>query len=303
MIWKLTWKHLRSRPFSSFMTLAAVALSLALLGSFWTVIENLERVKVSQTQDPSLKNGDENTGSLTVFVDPKLANNDVELVKDKILQDKRFTNAEIISSEEAIKALEQQFGETLSKAFGGDTLPITMKVSFQKGVLNREDFLASMNSLRSINGVLDVDDGTTLLGSTKTSLSDKVFSMATGLLLLVFAVVALLVSHLIRLAFEGSRQEIETMKVLGATRAWIFMPLLVEGLFFGVAGSIISLVILSIAVRVFLSRYAFLLLPKGFDFVSLSGVSALSLILLSVIASIAGSLLSWPLVKRPPAEL
>jgi cell division transport system permease protein len=305
MILKLALKHLISKPFLSIFTLVAVAASLSILGVFWTVVENLERVKVSQVK--SIEG--ETLPGLTVFLDSHLSNTDVENIRQKLIATGSFANAQVISSSEALKTLESQFGETLSKAFASESLPITLKLDFASNTLKREEFMTLLNSVRSMPGVLDVDDGMSVVPTEQgarapgSSISKRVFSWANGLLILVFAIVAMLVSHLIRIAFESRKPEVETLKVLGASKFWIFQPLLLEGLFFGAAGALTSLGILALCVNVVFPKFASVLLPKGLELASLSGSSTLCLLALGVGASIVGALFTWPLIETPAREV
>ena len=300
MILKITAKHLLSKPFSSFMTLLAVSASLTLLGTFWTVVENLERVKFQQKTNAT--NTDTIPG-LTVFVDSRLGSKEIENVRHALLEDKSFGSAEVVSPAEALKSLEQQFGEALSKVFGDEALPVTLKLQFAQTSMTRQDLLVLLNKVRSMPGILDVDDGMALGPVSESSVSGRIFSWATGLLIVVFLVVALLVSHLIRLAFESLRSEIETMKVIGAPNRWILLPLLADGLFMGIGGAVVALVTLMAFVQFVLPKFAHLLLPKGVAVVGLSLPSALGLIGLAVGASVLGALFTWPLVQRPPQEV
>ncbi|MBS1985619.1 MAG: hypothetical protein JST16_15760 [Bdellovibrionales bacterium] len=301
MIFKMSLKHLLSKPVSSFMTLMAVASSLTILGSFWTVVENLERVRFQQRG--SVTSSSDPIPGLTIFVDSRLGEAEIQSLRTKILEDKRFQSADIVSSGEALKALEQQFGETLSKVFGEESLPVTLKLRFSDSTMTRQDLVNLLNSLRSMSGVLDVDDGMALAPVTSSSVSSRLFSWATGLLVIVFIVVALLVSHLIRLAFESLRGEIETMKVIGASNRWIVLPLLTDGLFLGLGGSLLSLGALMTLVNIVLPKFAHVLLPKGVAISGLSLPSALLLLGLGTGASLLGALITWPLVVRAPQEI
>jgi cell division transport system permease protein len=299
VIWKFTIRHMLTRPFSAFMTLLAVAFSLSLLGGFWTVVENLEKVRVASVQTlPG-----EGLPGLTVFVDPKLGGAELDAFRDDILKNPRFVSAQVVASGEALNTLKSQFGETLTKVFDEGSLPTTLKLQFASGTLSRSEFLNLLNELRAKPGVLDVDEGLGAFAATESTVSERVFSWATGLLLLVFVVVALLVSHLIRLAFEAVRGEIETLKILGASRTRIFAPLFLEGLIFGVLGGALAIVLVSVFFRFMVPNAPLFMLPAQFELTSLSLGSSLSLGCLGVLASVAGALLTWPLVDQPAQEL
>jgi len=136
--------------------------------------------------------------------------------------------------------------------------------------------------------------------SDQTALPTRILSWATALLVFVFAGVALLVSHLIRLAFESLRGEIETMKVLGASAFWILRPLLAEGLLLGLCGAALAVGFVSFGVQVAIPKFSAFLLPKDVVINMLSTNSLLQLVGLALAASFVGALATWPLVARPP---
>lgn len=299
MIWKFTIRHILTRPFSAFMTLLAMTFALSLLGGFWTVVENLEKVRVANAQSVPGATG---LPGLTVFVDPKLSSAELETFKAELLKNPRFVSTQVVPSSEALAALKNQFGETLSKVFEEGSLPTTLKLQFASGTLSRTEFLNLLNELRAKPGVLDVDEGLGAFSANENTVNERVFSWATGLLLLVFIVVALLVSHLIRLAFEAIRGEIETLKILGASRSRIFAPLLLEGLIFGILGGALAVLMVSVFFKFIVPNARLFMLPSQFEISSLSLGSSLSLAALGILASVAGAMLTWPLVDQPAQE-
>jgi cell division transport system permease protein len=281
------------------MTFLAIVFALSLLGGFWTVVENLEKVRIAGVQ--SLPG--EGLSGLTVFVDPKLNKAELETFKSDLLSNPRFKSATLVPSEEAMNSLKSQFGETLSKAFEEGSLPTALKLQFASGTLSRTEFLSLLNELRAKPGVLDVDEGLGALSPKENVVSERVFSWATGLLLLVFVVVALLVSHVIRLAFEAIRGEIETLKILGASRTRIFAPLFLEGLIFGIAGGLAAVVAVTLFFSYLVPNTKLFMLPSQFEMSTLSLGSSISLTGLAILASVAGALLTWPLVDQAAQEL
>lgn len=300
MIWRLAFRHLIAKPFSAVLTIVAIAACISLLGIFWSVIENLEQVQITQSQ---LQGNPNSVPAVTVFMDSKLSKNQVDQFKADILKQKEFKSVDVIAPDDALKLFEQQFGETLSKALTQSTLPLTLKIHFSDTNVSRERYAQLLNDIRSTEGVLDLDDGVSLVPTTDTKLESKVFTWATALLVLVFSVVSLLVSHLIRIAFESTRSEVETMKILGAPFSWMFLPLILEGLVFGFIGTFMALLCVSGTVKFLIPKFASVLLPKGISFFALSWASTLQLMAVGILASLIGACLTWPLVKQPPSEV
>ncbi|MBP7843265.1 MAG: permease-like cell division protein FtsX [Proteobacteria bacterium] len=297
MILKVVWKHIRSRPISGVFTLMAISMVLTLLGSFWTLVENLNRVQ----KDTSAH---EEKSSLTIFVKPDANNLEITNLKKSLSSEKLFENIRVISQEDALKELQGKYGETLSKALNAETLPGTIKIDISQEGINHEAWKSLIADIRKNPLVLDVDDGRVLFsGDSENSIPQTIINWASILFFIVFAIVALLVSHLIRLVFETSRKDIETMKILGASRSWIFLPLLLEGLIYGALGSLCSLIFLWISITEMLPRIANSLLPHHFDVFFLSTSSWLGIVGVALGASLLGALLTWPLVSAPAKEI
>ena len=286
MLLKLTLRNILKKPLSSFFTMSALVVALALLGLVWMVVDNLNTLKVEQKKlgRDSLMQG------LTLFLEPTLSKKEVDDMGQQLMSDKRFLRYEIVSPETALKELEAQFGPTLSKVFGEDTLPVTLKLHFASGSINREEFMAMLNKIRAMPGVLDVDNGFTLIPGERTAVSSKVFSWATALLVIVFSLVALLVSHLIRISFETLKNEIDTLKLLGAAHMWIFTPMLILGAAMGILGVLGALISLFVFQGWIVPHYLAEFLPQGVELGFLGFRSVMGLVLVGVSSSLIGAI-------------
>jgi cell division transport system permease protein len=92
--------------------------------------------------------------------------------------------------------------------------------------------------LRQVAGVADVDYGTAWLERLERILQ-RARTAGLGLLILLGLTTAVLVSNTLRLAVYARREEIEIMKLVGATDAFVGAPFLLEGLIQGaVAGGL-----------------------------------------------------------------
>lgn len=294
----MLWKPLFQKPISSLLTLVAITAALTLLGVYWTLLENIERVrieKMSQSGEP---------GTLSLFVEASSTAQEIENLKSQILATQVFQKVESIPAEKSIEVLQEQFGQALSTLFEKDSLPITFKLTLKDSAISREVMINTVNSLRAMPKVLDVDEGLKGLPgvSANSSSVSPVFSWATAFFVLVFIVISLLVSHLVRLVFESVRNDVDTLKILGAPRFWILRPFVVESFLFGLAGSLFALFLIAVLVHRVAPQVAPVLFPQGFELQALSMSSTLKIFAAGIIACLLGSLATWPLVNRPPRE-
>jgi cell division transport system permease protein len=153
---------------------------------------------------------------------------------------------EAIPAAEGLRRLAQGLGEEgrLLDGVGPDAIPDCVEVAVPG--ISLEEARALSARLREVAGVADVDYGTAWLERLETLLRR---ARATGLALLLGLglATAVLVSNTLRLAVYARREEIEIMKLVGATDAFVAAPFLLEGVLQGAlagglaAGSLLGL--------------------------------------------------------------
>lgn len=295
MILKITWKNLRSKPFSTFFTLIGISVALTFLGSLWTIVENIDRVRGEKKDSDVL---------ITVFLDSQLSAEEMISVKEEITKFPLVAGVTQISKDEAIEGMEAEFGSVLSKAIGKDALPTALNLELKKKNISNKEAQSLIVGIRSIKGVLELDTGMEAFpGSGESDDNFKILNWTWVLFIMVVSVVALLVSHLIRLAFEGSKPEIETMKIMGASRKFLIFPLMLEGLAYGVLGALVSICSVYLVVKYLFPLFVELFLPDNLEISFLSTQSVFLLFLTSIGASIIGALLTMPIITQKQSEI
>jgi cell division transport system permease protein len=139
---------------------------------------------------------------------------------------------EAIPAAEGLRRLAKGLGEEgrLLDGVGPDAIPDCVEVAVPGITL--EEARALSTRLREVTGVADVDYGTAWLERLETLLRR---ARAAGLALLVGLglATAVLASNTLRLAVYARREEIEIMKLVGATDAFVAAPFLLEGVLQG----------------------------------------------------------------------
>lgn len=133
---------------------------------------------------------------------------------------------------------------------------------------------------------------------------DKLFSLTssistTGIVLsLVLALVAVLIAfNTVRIAIYNSRDEIETMRLVGATNWFIRGPFLVQGVIAGGLAVLISFAIFSVAL-LFLSPKIDIIIP-GLGLSSYFFSNFLVILLIQLVAGVGlGTFSSWIAVRK-----
>lgn len=93
-----------------------------------------------------------------------------------------------------------------------------------------------LKALQGVDAVQYVDEAVQRLDQLNHGFNRASFAITAVLTLTAIAVI----STTIRLIVTSRRQEIEVMQLVGATRGWIYLPFLMQGILFGVVGAAIA---------------------------------------------------------------
>jgi len=189
---------------------------------------------------------------LTVFISDDAKDEQIKALQSKVLQTPGVDSVEFVSKADALKRLEDssEEGKKLAKSATeiGNPLPASLEVKLKElddiGGINKqirelpEAVIITETSYDSrddnrkgvIENVIKISNGVTRVG---------------GILSVVFLIIALLIIfNTIRMAIFTRREEIEIMKLVGATKWFIRGPFIVEGSMYGVIGATIATIAL-----------------------------------------------------------
>lgn len=149
------------------------------------------------------------------------------------------TTVRAVTKEEAWSALVQDMGisdiKGATEQLNGNPLVDELKVKARSS--EEVPMLASkLRNLQGVDEVLYVDEAVTRIAQLNQGLNWVSLCMTTVLSLTAIAVI----TTTIRLIVMARRREIEVMQLVGATNTWIYLPFVLQGIAFGVAGALIS---------------------------------------------------------------
>ncbi|MBI5407732.1 MAG: ABC transporter permease [Nitrospirae bacterium] len=224
-------KSLWHEKWINLLTVLSVGVGLLILSLFITISLNI---------DSSLKRWSKNFG-LVVYLDEGLTGEAEETLKQFFLKDPDFSEVKYVSKEQALQELRRMLGTGISvlEGFEDNPLPSSFELTFKRKLPEPSFVRRKADQLRQMNGVDDVEYGEKWLSSLHT-LSGV---MRTGIIFLggaIFIAVTFVTYGTVKILFYRRKDEVETLKLLGATRHFIRLPFLVEGIFIGILGGIIS---------------------------------------------------------------
>ncbi len=150
-----------------------------------------------------------------------------------------------ISKQDALKQLKKDMASRSSfiDSLKDNPLPDALKVIMKKNVNKLRTIKDLAVKIKKIPMVEDVEYGERWLGRFLSIFN--LFKMTGYAISSLFFMIALFITaNTIRLSFYARRQEVEIMRLVGATDKFIITPFYIEGLLQGIAGGIAGLGIL-----------------------------------------------------------
>jgi cell division transport system permease protein len=174
--------------------------------------------------------------------DNEASRNQIGAVQRFLESDSRVkeNGVRFISKEEALEIMEDRSPE-LVRDLTYNPLPHAFEVTPERAE-DAEPIAASVRA-QKFGGIEKVDFGE---ATTKRIIRvGQVISVIfLGVVVLLLAASALLIANTIRLSIYARRREIEVMKLVGASNWFVRGPFMLEGLFCGLAGSLLAVMLL-----------------------------------------------------------
>lgn len=208
------------------ITLLVVSIAIILsfnVNNFTSAVEKDMTIVVFLNRDISLDRIDELKDELKVI-------NNVDTVT---FIDKMDIRDEMMESSEDYKIV-------LSKYTDRDSNPLYD--TFHIKAKNIENLEQIANDIKTLDGVLSVKYGEGMVEQL-VSVFDVIKNVSYGIVISLILVTAFLISNTIKITIFSRKREIEIMRLVGASNTNIKIPFIFEGLFLGILGSIIPVLV------------------------------------------------------------
>ena len=172
-------------------------------------------------------------------VDLKMA----KKVSDSILGINGVRSSTVINKDDAVRIFKDQFGEDILGILGYNPLPISAVVNLKRNSEELLNVTPIVNGIKRMEGVEEVRYQGHLIKKIERTYSRfmKVFPWVA----MVFITVAILVIYnTVKLSIYSRKELINSLKLIGATKLFIQMPFIFEGLIDGILATIISVPLL-----------------------------------------------------------
>lgn len=269
-------RAVRKNWIASISTLTTMTLSLTILAGFSLLVLNVN-LNLGELQ---------NELELAAYLAPSA---DPEAVLGTVSGWAGVVSAELVSPGAALRDLVTQlpYIESASREVNN---PLPYSLFLRLSDPAQTDRVAA--ALRALPGVAEVEDGGEAV-ATFLAINDALRLVGSVLIVVLLSSALFAIVNSIRAAITARREEIEVMRLVGATRGFIRAPFLLEGVFLGVLSALLTLLLVVPGYSFIALRLSQTLrfLPLVRDPVALTQLSLL-LVVLAFLVGLIGSALS-----------
>ena len=226
------WLGLRSSPLPSAVAVVTIAASLFLIGLFALLLANMGGLLERFGREVRL----------TVYVADGLSAEDEGALLLRVRREQGVERAEAVSKQEALERFRSRLGgeSAFLEGLEENPLPASIEVDLAPAERSAAGLASLARRLAALPGVAEVSHGHAWVEGYARAVSLlRGGALAIGGVLALAALV--IVTNTIRLAVYARRDEIDILMLVGATRTFVSIPFLLEGLIQGVLGGLLAL--------------------------------------------------------------
>jgi len=198
--------------------------------------------------------------SLILYLDDNLQKDRLDRVVDALRKNSMVSTVKYISKEDALKELKAGLRNSsyVLEGLDDNPLPASLELKLRKESVGPEAVKKLAEEALKIKGIKEADYGEKFVSTIqsvkagfKTVGMILIIALSTGIIFVCYSTVKIL--------FYRRIEEIETVKLLGATKGFIRAPFLIEGALIGSAGGLVGLLGIFLFYYIVLLRLALVL--------------------------------------------
>jgi cell division transport system permease protein len=231
----------RSRLINA-LSVLTIAVSLFVVAAFLAVGSNLQRVVAEWTEKIQV----------VFYLEDGLEERIETILEDRLRADPAVDSVRKVSREEALDRFRALFRDldSLASDLGQNPFPASFEVTLKRGHEGPVEVQRLVREYERAPGIEDVQYD--LLWIQRLSAAVRLIH---GIGLFLGAILSLAgvftISNVIRLTVYARQDELDIMRLVGATNAYVRGPFVVEGMLLGGLGGLVSVGLLWLAFRLF----------------------------------------------------
>lgn len=215
------------------ITIGIITISLLIFGLFSIIFVNLN----------SIVDRLSNKIQMTVFIYDNLSEVEISETKEKIYNIEGVQETTFVSKEDALEKFKERGFEDILNGFDSNPLPASFDIKIKKDFCTTEKIAEIVNKLSKIEEIEEIQSGQKFINHLMIIIS---FFRFGGLIVggLISVAVIFIIANTIKLTIYMRREELEIMRLVGATNWFIKWPFIIEGLLQGLSGAVFSVILL-----------------------------------------------------------
>jgi cell division transport system permease protein len=230
-----SFKSIGRNGWMTFASVSAVTVTLILVGVFFVIMMNLNKVAQTIEEDVQIR----------VHIDVAANEADQQKLKGEIESIREVQSVKFSSKEQELEELIKSMGED-GQAFKLFEQDNPLNDVFIVKTKNPQDTMKAAKEIGKLEYVTKAVYGK---GTVEKLFNFIKASRNVGIVLIagLFFTAVFLISNTIKITIIARRREIKIMRLVGATNNFIRWPFFLEGLWLGILGAILPIVLISIA--------------------------------------------------------
>lgn len=215
--------------------IVTTAFTLVCFGVFLLLYLNLKNVSGTLQSDIEV----------IVYLDPGASEQVVSLVQKRLKTEPAAVTLTFVSKEQALRDFSEQFPEEslLLEGMDANPLPASVVVNLSPRFLDTESLSAFAERVKQLPGVTHVAYSQDWVDTLTLMVSYfELGAVVIGMILAMATVT--IIANTIRLSLYTRKEEIEILRLIGATGVFIAIPYVIEGTILGALGGGLSLALL-----------------------------------------------------------
>lgn len=238
-------RGLAATPVTTGVAVATLAVTLTLVGAFALLVQNMERLLARFGEEIRV----------SAYLEKGLAEPEVQELVERVGSAPGVQEVTWVSEEEALARFRSgMFGRpSLLEGLEENPLPASLELGLVPERRNAQGVAVLAEALEGLPGIEEVSTGGGWVESYARAVGlVRALAVAIGAVLGFAAL--LVVSGTIRLAVYARRDELSILRLVGASRAYVVLPFVAEGLLQGVLGGLLALALLGLGFALFGAR-------------------------------------------------
>lgn len=218
-------------PFLSLVTLSTIAISMLILGLFSLIYLNVQQSLHQMGGELQI----------TAYLQETISSEQAEVLRSKVADWPEVEKITYISKEQALARFRSQLREYagILEGLKENPLPASLELTLMPQYGRSGNIKELSTRLGRLPGVSDVQYGRKWMAKLRVFIEVmKLVGITVGGLLLIATI--FVISNTIKLTFYSRREELEIMRLVGATDFFIKAPFLIEGLLHGLGGALLA---------------------------------------------------------------